>query len=336
MLVKIVGELPYSDKTLVVDLEADVSGATALVGPNLTGKSLMLQCLYAMAGQRIGRPIRPPQGLRCEVETTDYTGIYVDAYRVVAQLYEVAAQESLGRMMEDAEVLTNAKDEDIKRLGEDLRIATRKIRSVLGDLHFVLNAKQRADDFLVSEAVGLLNELYAEWAKKAEEARAEFRDIFDDFFPLVLSATADGFVWTDKKADTAGRGLRQLSTAFSPALVALYAVYAYAIPDTVYLLVEEPEVHAHPLMAYFLGAYLRRLVEKSRITPSRRGRLNIVVSTHSFDFLRGFWDEGVKVYVLKRFNEDGKVLLKVAEQWQGEGYVPGFSDTAIYKLLGLR
>jgi len=121
--------------------------------------------------------------------------------------------------------------------------------------------------------------------------------------------------------------LQHLSAAFSPALVALYAIYAYAIPQETYLLVEEPETHAHPLMAYFLGAYLRRLAKRSG------GRLNVVVSTHSFDFLRGFWDEGVKVYVLRRFVEGDKIALRVAGQWRGEGYVPGFSDTAIYKLL---
>jgi hypothetical protein len=200
----------------------------------------------------------------------------------------------------------------------------------LGDLQFALDAKKRADDLLVADAVRQFNELYDEWLRKAEEARSEIKEIFDDFFPVVLSATADGFAWTDRKAGASGRGLQRLSTAFSPALVALYAMYAYGIPQETYLLVEEPETHAHPLMAYFLGAYLRRLAKQSG------GRLNVVVSTHSFDFLRGFWDEGVKVYVLRRFIEGGKILLRVAGQWQGEGYVPGFSDTAIYKLLGLR
>jgi len=182
----------------------------------------------------------------------------------------------------------------------------------------------------VADAVRQFNELYDEWLRKAEEARSGIKEIFDDFFPVVLSATADSFAWTDRKAGASGRGLQRLSAAFSPVLVALYAMYAYGIPQETYLLVEEPEAHAHPLMAYFLGAYLRRLAKR------RSGRLNVVVSTHSFDFLRGFWDEGVKVYVLRRFIEGGKILLKVAGHWQGEGYVPGFSDTAIYKLLGLR
>jgi hypothetical protein len=168
----------------------------------------------------------------------------------------------------------------------------------------------------VADAVRQFNELYDEWLRKAEEARGEIKEIFDDFFPLALSATADGFAWTDRKAGASGQGLQRLSVAFSPALVALYAMYAYGIPQETYLLVEEPEAHAHPLMVYFLGAYLRRLAKRSG------GRLNVVVSTHSFDFLRGFWDEGVKVYVLRRFIEGGKVLLKVAGQWRGRAMCP--------------
>ncbi|MFZ8808964.1 MAG: hypothetical protein ACO2PN_12800 [Pyrobaculum sp.] len=330
MRVRAAGELAYGGGTLVVELEIDASGAVALIGPNLTGKSLLLQCIYQRGEPRIGRPLQAPPELICDVEKGGYLAIYVGAYRVVSQLYETAIRERLEVIRKGAEDLRGTNDEDVRRTGDAIYRAVGDIEKSLGDLQFALDAKKRADDLLVANAVRQFNELYEEWLRKAEEARSEIKEIFDDFFPVVLSATADGFAWTDRKAGASGRGLQRLSTAFSPALVALYAIYAYGIPRETYLLVEEPETHAHPLMAYFLGAYLRRLAKRSG------GRLNVIVSTHSFDFLRGFWDEGVKVYVLRRFIEGGKILLKVAGQWQGEGYVPGFSDTAIYKLLGLR
>jgi len=43
MWVKVAGELAYGGGTLAVELEIDASGAVALIGPNLTGKSLLLQ-----------------------------------------------------------------------------------------------------------------------------------------------------------------------------------------------------------------------------------------------------------------------------------------------------
>jgi len=330
MQVRVTGELACGRGILAVELEVDASGAVALIGPNLTGKSLLLQCIYQRSKSRIGRPLQAPPDLICDVEREDYLAVYVDAYRVVSQLYETAIRERLEGIREGAETLSGAYYEEARRVGDAIYRAAAAIEKILGDLQFVLAAKSRADDLLVADAVRQFNELYDEWLRKAEEARSEIKEIFDDFFPVALSATADGIAWTDRKAGASGRGLQRLSAAFSPALVALYAIYAYGIPQETYLLVEEPETHAHPLMAYFLGAYLRRLAKRSG------GRLNVVVSTHSFDFLRGFWDEGVKVYVLRRFIEGGKILLRVAGQWQGEGYVPSFSDTAIYKLLGLR
>jgi ABC-type enterochelin transport system ATPase subunit len=47
MGVKVAGELAYGGGTLAVELEIDVSGAVALIGPNLTGKSLLLLCIFS-------------------------------------------------------------------------------------------------------------------------------------------------------------------------------------------------------------------------------------------------------------------------------------------------
>ncbi len=323
--VKIFGEL---NNKVVTDIEVDASGAVALIGPNLTGKSLLLRCIYQRARSRIGRPIQFPFELSCDVEKEGYMAIYVDAFRIISQMYEAVIRERLEVIKENAEFITREFDDIVIRgVGNAIYRAVEDIEESLENLRFLLNVKSHADELLVSEAVHLFNELYDEMLKKAEKARSEFKEIFDDFFPLTISATFDGFVWTDRKAGISGRGLQNLSAAYSPALVALYAIYAYGIPQETYLLIEEPETHAHPLTAYFLGIYLQRLVKQSN------GRLNVVVSTHSFDFIRGIWSEDTKVYVLRRFIEGGKILLRAAGLWQGEGYVPGFSDTTIYRLI---
>lgn len=332
MQVRVTGELAYGSAVITPQIDAEVSGAVALIGPNLTGKSLLLQCLYSRARDKVGRPLQPPPGLKCDAERDDYLAIFVDAYRVVSQLYEAALHDRLEVIKEHAAALLDpSREEDVRRAVHSIRSVASEMEGILGDLKFVLDVKERADDHLVAEAVGTFRELFNEWLDRARKARNEFREIFDDFFPAVLSATKAGFTWRDLKAGASGLGLRQLSTGFSPALVALYAMYAYGISRETYLLVEEPEAHAHPLMAFFLGAYLRRLAKRSG------GRLNVVVSTHSRDFLEGFWEGGfTKAYVVRRRVEGGRAVLEIAGQWQGEGYVPGFSDPAIYRLLGLR
>jgi hypothetical protein len=159
---------------------------------------------------------------------------------VVSQLYEAAVRERLEDIRKSIGELSRIGDVEARRIGENIYRVVKDIEKILGDLQFALDAKSRTDDLLVADAVRQFNELYDEWLRKAEEARSEIKEIFDDFFTVVLSATADGFAWTDRKAGALGRSLQRLSTAFSLALVALYAMYAYGIPQETYLLVEEP------------------------------------------------------------------------------------------------
>jgi hypothetical protein len=206
MRVRAAGELAYGGETLAVELEIDASGAVALIGPNLTGKSLLLQCIYQRGRYRIGRPLQASPDLICDVEREDYLAVCVDAYRVVSQLYETAIRERLKVIREGAKALSGADAEDVRRVGDVIYRAVDAIEKSLGDLQFALDAKSRADDLLVADAVRQFNELYDEWLRKAEEARSEIKEIFDDFFPLVLSATADGFAWTDRKCRSIGAG----------------------------------------------------------------------------------------------------------------------------------
>ena len=54
MRVRAAGKLAYGGGTLAVNLEVDASGAVALIGPNLTGKSLLLQCIFQRGSSTIG------------------------------------------------------------------------------------------------------------------------------------------------------------------------------------------------------------------------------------------------------------------------------------------
>jgi ABC-type phosphate/phosphonate transport system ATPase subunit len=64
MRVRASGELAYGGGTLAVELEIDASGVVALIGPNLTGKSLLLQCIFQRGSSTIGRPLQAPPDLR--------------------------------------------------------------------------------------------------------------------------------------------------------------------------------------------------------------------------------------------------------------------------------
>lgn len=132
MWVKMAGELAYGGGTLAVELEIDASGAVALIGPNLTGKSLLLQCIYQRGEPRIGRPLQAPPELICDIEKGGYLAIYVDAYRVVSQLYETAIRERLEVIREGAEALRGANDRDISRTGEAICRAAAAIEKSLG------------------------------------------------------------------------------------------------------------------------------------------------------------------------------------------------------------
>ncbi|ACB40077.1 hypothetical protein [Pyrobaculum neutrophilum] len=317
--------LTYGDTKLKVDIELDVGGATALIGPNMAGKSLALHCIAARSRRLYARamPELPPE-LDCRVEPDlDYYAVLVDAYRVMAQAYEKLLEKPLGYISSEAEELKNYSDERIRAAGYSIGERVVDISKAAGGDHLVAKElKLRARDTLLWEAGQVFRDLVVEFEKASERLREEVREVFTDYAPLLLSAVEEGFVWEDLAMGARGRRLGQLSSVFAPALVALYAAYTYALGEAAYLLVEEPEAHAHPLYAFFLGRYLRRLVERSG------GRFNVVAATHSLDFVRGL---GGRTYVLRRSRERG---IYVAGEWKGEAYVPGFSDPAIYQLFG--
>jgi hypothetical protein len=322
------GSLRYGNRDIGVDIRLDVGGAVSLVGPNLTGKSLTLWCIYAHAAKKIGRAVeRELPNLECRVDSADYYAVYVDAYRVAVQLYELSVKPRLedivrlGAEMRDLASSTAGATEiaDIDSRFIRLRDLVKEIQgAVYGDFEIALSARQRADDWKIAEAQAIVDEVRRTMEKAREDP--ELKDLIDEYMPLLISVTSEGFVWRDPKIGAEGAGLRQLSTVFAPALVLAEAIYAYGLPRQTFLLVEEPEAHAHPVLAFFLGRVLRRLVERSG------GRFNVVAATHSLDFLAGI---GPPAYIFARDAE----RIYVKGIWRGEGRVPGFTDAAIYRAL---
>ena len=324
MKIALRGSLQYGDKDLHVDISLEMEPTTALIGPNLTGKSLALQCIHRHAKERYGRDLGwAPVGVFCEVSEEDYVSIYLDVYRTVNQLYERALSSRISSMKRIIDSLKGY--EEIRGVAVDLDTDLRVMARLLeGDREMAGELKEAVDDRLLFEAMGELDALKAQFQRAAEKLR-ETGHIFEEYFPLELSVTKAGFNWRDSRIGAKGYGLTTLSSAFSPAMVVLFATYAYAVPERTYLLVEEPEAHAHPLLAFFIGRYLRRLTERAG------GRFNVVASTHSLDFVRGLRG---RVYVLSREQEGERWVLRVIKEWRGEGIVPGFSDPALYELVG--
>ncbi|MGC9051729.1 hypothetical protein [Pyrobaculum sp.] len=326
MKVGLRGSLAYGNKKVGIDIEFEAVGATSLVGPNLTGKSLALWCIYSSARRRFGRVIkRELPDVVCEVEPGDYYAVYVDAYRVAVQLFELAVRENIEMIRERAADIREIAEESASPEGREaaerafravVELLTDIKRATYGDFDIALGLKQASGDLRVREAVSVVEEVGRAMERVREEP--ELRDLVDDFFPLSLYVTSDGFGWVDNKWGAEGYGLRELSTVFAPALVLAEAVYAYGLPGLTYFLVEEPETHAHPVLAFFLGRVLRRLVERSG------GRFNVVAATHSLDFLLGI---GPPAYVFARDAE----RIYVKGVWRGEGRVPGFTDAAVYR-----
>ncbi|RFA95076.1 hypothetical protein [Pyrobaculum aerophilum] len=327
-MISLKGKLTYGNKEIGVDIEIEPARVTLLTGPNLTGKSLVLRCIYKMATKQLGRFKRDQiwqglEGVRCDVDNKIDLAIYVDAYRTSIQLYEYIRDEF-------AEILrlTKSLEQIIK---SDEQAIVGQISGRVEDVRHILKAdhdlarETRIDgnDFAIREALDVLYQLKDMYARVAAE-----HDLFDDFLPLLLSAEEGGFAWRDFKTGARGRGLVELSTAYAPALVAMFMIYSYGASEgrEVYLLVEEPEAHAHPVMAHFLGRLAAKLAERAE--EAGLG-FHAVFATHSLDFLMGAHGKHSKAYILRRTAE--KVYVQGV--WDGRGYVPGLSDPGAYEVL---
>ena len=313
---------------IVVDIEIGLAPLTILIGPNLSGKSLLLCGIHSAVSRGTPRTCGHVQ-LDVERDIEEGHVLFLDAYRASRFIYELVEGRlrELRRIIEDAAEYIQEEGQRERVVGYVADFIAEMERHMTPEYDVLLNAKVNSDDDLHSDAMQFI-----------EGQLSEFRDIarelgtgVDDLLPIRVWPVRGGFAWSDVLGPS-GRGVLHLSSVFASSMVVTAYAYAYALSrNPTYLLVEEPEIHAHPLHATFLGylaaAFAKRATEKGL-------KLWMAISTHSMDFLRGVLattNEAVKVYTFKRRRVDGAIRLE-AEPWTPGAYVPGFTDAAALAL----
>ncbi|ADN50542.1 hypothetical protein [Vulcanisaeta distributa] len=346
------GSLTYGGREVNVDIGIELKPLTILIGPNLSGKSLTLMCLAKLARTIIARGYvhdrieELPQSLECVGDSLNYDyAIYVDAYRVMLQPFmkirpmldkirrvtEGLVDENLrgirSSILLDVDTLNKSLSED--EVAKDLRIKTSMI--LLNDAMKVFEKARNGFQLMIEEA-----------SKTFGERGEDFRRALSHFMPLFiehvnLMGNNSAWRWYDFELGNTSFNVEELSSVYAPSLVVFYALHTYALPQNSVLLVEEPEVHAHPSLALFLGYFLNRLVRDSeqRLRSGEKPWVfHVVVSTHSMDFLRGALMAGedtVGVYVFDRDVTEGKITVK---PWSGGAVIPGFTESRLLTMFG--
>jgi len=322
MSCSISAQLSYGGWRLVLDASIDLAPVTLLVGPNLTGKSLVM-CLLASA---LGKPHTTcptvEARVRCPIEG-GYV-LFLDAYRASAYIYEIIKGE-LSALEELSDFLSkNTATEHLgKKAGETLKHIKTIMERELSDL---LDAKKKVDDTLLRDADVVINREIERFQKFVNEM--ELRTDVDYLLPLLLIPTDEGYIWYDRAGPRGGH-LKQLSTGFAAAMVVTALKYAYAIASdrSAYVFVEEPEAHAGPLQAFFLGHLAAVLTKRAQ---ERGAKLFFVASTHSIDFIRGATRKWTKIYLMSReVHRDAREIVLKATPVESMEWIPHFPEAAI-------
>ena len=121
--------------------------------------------------------------------------------------------------------------EEFRGAAVDLDTDLRLVEGLLGgDREMAVELKEAVDDRLLFETMGELDALKAQFQKAAEKLK-ETGPIFEEYLPLELSVTKAGFNWRDPRVGAKGFGLAALSSAFSHAMVILFARIRHAGED---------------------------------------------------------------------------------------------------------
>ena len=279
--------------TVALDAEVELAPVTLFVGPNASGKSLTL-CSIARA---LGGPAElecPETAARCTEERGHV--FFLDAYRSVAKFAEIGTETSGGFAL---------KPRGLKAL---------------------LSMRRLADPKLLAEAEAAVEEELARMERAIREMglKADAADLL----PIELAVDGGEIRWRDR-AGPSGAGLRQLPAGLSAAMVAAGLKYAHAATGErpVYLFVEEPEAHAGPLQAFFLGHLAAVLTKRAE---ERGAKLFFVASTHNIDFIRGATRKWTKIYLMSReVRRDAREIDLRTSLVESMEWIPHFPEVAI-------
>jgi hypothetical protein len=341
---RIQGTIPYGNKEVAVNINIDYGKPmTILIGPNLTGKSITLMCIAEMYSRKqfmrgyVKSKIDSlKQFMRCEGgERFDYT-VFVDAYRVAAQPIEYIS-EDLEEIWKNADELIRGEEGKAPPALERIKSHVKRIEELLYEKPIIQELKNYTSTHRLSMAYRKFEEIREEFKKLIEEIASKigseeaniFKADLIHFSQLFTDITSDGWLWNDLEVGIEGSDIEVLSSVFAPSLVILYAVLTYAMQGTKALLIEEPEAHAHPSLAMFLGYLLTKLAMSDNT-------MRVIATTHNFDFLRGALMVGGKsvgVYVFNRRRDERGVYTLIAEPWNYTAAVPGFTETGVLSIL---
>jgi len=325
--------LNYGGWTLVLDASIDLAPVTLFVGPNLTGKSLIM-CLIASTvfsekakeayPETCPTEVRKGGNVACSIETG--YGLFLDAYRTSAYIYE-KIREKLSEIYRESENLRHYDELDVRESGALISRDVQQINKLLKrDLHLLLSAKKMIEERLLVEAERVIEKELERFQNYIREM--ELKAVIDYLLPISISPTDEGYIWSDV-AGPAGEGLLHLSTGFAAAMVVTALKYAYASArrEPVYLFVEEPEAHAGPLQAFFLGHLAAVLTKRAE---ERGAKLFFVASTHSIDFIRGATRKWTRIYTTSReVRRDAREIVLKAIPVESMEWIPHFPEAAI-------
>jgi len=319
---RISAKLKYGGWTINVDVNIELGLLTVFIGPNLSGKSLVACAIASALGGVRGRGCPPDVYSTCDVEQGRV--LFLDAYRSVLYIEELIRKE-LERLEELAGDLKGHSDEWVSHSGYALERSLVGLRDMLRrEPDLLLDIKRTTDDELLAEAGSIVREAVEEMRKYVEEMGLDV-DV-DSLLPIYISATDRGFIWRDP-AGPQGSGLSRLPSSFSASILVTALKYSYATArEPMYLIVEEPEIHAHPLQAFFLGHLARAFVERAE----RRGlKLKFIATAHSIDFLRGVTGDRTLVYFMRRrVDHSNKTITIELKKWDRKDVAPGFPEAA--------
>jgi predicted ATPase len=282
--------------------ELDLPKLTVIIGPNLSGKSVVLKCIYSSvpAPEKFNLGSYIESLGECQVEegeNFDYA-VYIDVYAITYRIYE-----------------------EVKDLMERYadKIPTEMysiLEKQLPTLSFLNDIRSLITDDEIGESREVVEKLLTEIKEKLKTLNLE--EEIDYLEPLQVFPTKNRLIWKDFTGSR-GEGVKYLSPTFYNAAIVTLMQYLYALSKKykVLFILDEPEAFAHPSFAFFLGRLINKLTLESK-------NLFTICITHSWDFLQGI-KNGAKVKVIRR-RKDGKVEIN---EWNGEVYIPGFGVTGM-------